>query len=231
MFPYKIIDLTHTITPTIPLWPGSDSFSMKIRFDYDEVGCRAAAYSFVAGTGTHMDAPAHFIKGGRTVDQIPLKDLIAPLCIIDAQNNVGSDADYTLQVSDIIAWEARHGEIPATSVVVMNTGWNNRWPDLKAFLNEDGNGNKHFPGFSLAAAEFLLSRKVVGIGIDTFSLDAGIATTFPVHNLTLSKNIYFLECLANLDQVPASGAFICTMPPKVEHAPEIPVRVVAFVPQ
>lgn len=229
MFPYKIIDLTHTITPTIPLWPGSDPFCMKIRFDYGEVGCRAAAYSFVAGTGTHMDAPAHFIKGGKTVDQIPLKDLIAPLCIINVRHNVHNNPDYTLQVADIIAWEARNGEIPPSGVVIMNSGWADRWPDLTAFLNEDFGGTKHFPGFSVEAAQLLLERKVVGIGIDTFSLDAGIATAFPVHHLMLANGIYFLECLANLDQVPASGAYICSLPPKVENAPEIPVRVVAFV--
>ena len=229
MFPFKIIDLTHTITPDIPLWPGSDSFEMTIRYDYHEVGCRAAAYSFVAGTGTHMDAPAHFIKDGNTIEQIPLNNLITQLCVIDVKKKVAANHDYTLSPEDIIEWENRNGPIPTESVVIMNTGWAQRWSDSTAFLNEDVQGIKHFPGFSASTGQLLLDRKVAGIGIDTFSLDAGVATTFPVHHLMLKQNIYFLECLANLDQLPESGAYICALPLKVKNAPEFPARVVAFV--
>lgn len=231
MFPYTIIDLTHTITPSIPLWPGSDPFSMKIRYDYHEVGCRAAAYSFVAGTGTHMDAPAHFIKGAPTIDALPAHTLIAPLCLIDVSEKARSNQDYTLQPSDLHAWEKQYGQIPASSIVVMRSDWSKRWPDLKAFLNEDQEGKKHFPGFSTQAAQLLLERNVAGIGIDTFSLDAGIATTFPVHHLMLAQGIFFIECLTNLDQLPPHGAFICALPLNIADAPECPARVVALIPR
>lgn len=229
MFPFKLIDLTHTIDSTIPLWPGSDPFCMKIRYDYHEVGCRAAAYSMVAGTGTHMDGPAHFIKGGKTLDQFTLQELLVPVCVINVQHEVNNNHDYALQVADIKKWEVQHGMIPVHSVVVMNTGWAQRWPDLKSFLNEDANGIKHFPGFSVEAAGLLLEKRVNGIGIDTFSLDVGNTKTFPVHNVMLAKGVYFLECLANLDQLPAVGAFIGSFPLKVAHAPEMPARIIGLI--
>lgn len=231
MFPYKLIDLTHTIDSTIPLWPGSDPFCMKIRFDYDEVGCRAAAYSMVAATGTHMDAPAHFIKGGKTLEQFSLQELVASACIINVQHQVNDNPDYTLQPEDVKKWESQHGKIPASSIVIMNTGWGQRWPDLKSFLNEDASGVKHFPGFSVDACHMLLDRKIVGIGIDTFSLDPGNTKDFGVHYLMLGKGLYFLECLANLDQLPAQGAYVGSFPLKVAQAPEMPARVVGLIPR
>lgn len=231
MFPFKLVDLTHTIDPTIPLWPGSDPFCMKIRFDYEQVGCRAAAYSMVAGTGTHMDAPAHFIKGGKTLDQFTLQELVVPVCIINVQHQVNDDYDYTLQRQDIENWEIRHGKITPSSVVIMNTGWAQRWPNLKSFLNEDTQGIKHFPGFSVDACHLLLERKVIGIGIDTFSLDPGNTKDFGVHYVMLEKGVYFLECLTNLDQLPAQGAFIGSFPLKVAQAPEMPSRVIGLIPR
>lgn len=231
MFPFKLIDLTHTIDPTIPLWPGSDPFCMKIRFDYEQVGCRAAAYSMVAGTGTHMDAPAHFIKGGKTLEQFSLQELIVPACVINVQHQVNNNPDYTLQPKDIQKWESQHGKVPDGSVVIMNTGWAQRWPDLKSFLNEDAGGTKHFPGFSMQACHILLERKVNGIGIDTFSLDPGNTKDFGVHYLMLEKGLYFIECLTNLDQLPPAGAFIGSFPLKVAQAPEMPARIIGLVPK
>lgn len=229
MFPFKIVDLTHTIDETIPLWPGSEPFNMSIRFDYHEVGCRAASYSLVAGTGTHMDAPAHFIRDGKTIEQLLPNDLVAPLCVLSVIDAVNKNHDYMLDVDDILGWEKKYGKIPASSVVVMDTGWGHRWPNPINFLNEDSKGIKHFPGFSVEAAQLLLERNVGGIGIDTFSLDAGIATNFSVHKLMLSRGIFFLECLANLDKLPEAGAFICALPLKIKNAPEFPVRAIAFI--
>lgn len=231
MFPFKLVDLTHTIDPAIPLWPGSDPFCMQIRFDYEQVGCRVAAYSMVAGTGTHMDAPAHFIKGGKTLNQFTLHELIVPVCIINVHHQVNDNPDYTLSPSDIESWEQQYGKIPFSSVVIMNTGWAQRWPDLKSFLNEDENGVKHFPGFSVEACQILLERRVVGIGIDTFSLDPGTTKDFGVHYLMLGKGIYFLECLANLNQLPPIGAYIGSFPLKAAYAPEMPARVIGMIPQ
>lgn len=234
MFPFKLVDLSHTIDPTIPLWPGSDPFCMKIRFDYDHgngrSGSRSVAYSMVAGTGTHMDAPAHFIKGGKTLNQFSLQELVVPVCIMSVQHQVNDDSDYTLQPVDIQNWEKQHGKIPAGCVVIMNTGWAQRWPDLQYFLNEDADGIKHFPGFSVEACHILLKRNIVGIGIDTFSLDPGNTKDFGVHYLMLGKGLYFIECLANLDQLPPVGAFIGSFPIKVAQAPEMPARIIGLIP-
>lgn len=230
MFPFKIIDLAHKITPDIPLWPGGQPFSMDIKQDYRESGCRVVGYSLVAGTGTHIDAPAHFVEDGRTIDQLELKELIAPVGVIDIRERVQDNPDYTLYSEDIFSWERHHGPIEKSSVIVICTGWANRWHDPVAYLNADKDGAKHFPGVSAEAAHLLLERGIVGIGIDTFSLDAGLATSFCVHNLMLNRGVYFIENLVNLDKLPAKGAFICALPLYIAKAPEAPARVVAFVP-
>lgn len=230
MFPFKIVDLTHKITRDIPLWPGSEPFSIDIKHDYHQSGCRVVGYSMVAGTGTHMDAPAHFIEHGRTIDQLELKELIAPICAFDIRERVLGNPDYTLQPDDIFSWEQQHGSIEKASVVVVYTGWASRWHNPIAYINADEQGAKHFPGVSQEAAQLLLERGIAGIGIDTFSLDAGIATAFPVHNLMLKHGVYFIENLVNLQKLPARGAFICALPLYIANAPEAPARVVAFVP-
>lgn len=231
MFPYTIIDLSHEINESIPLWPGSPAFKMDVRHDYPDSGCRVVSYSFIAGTGTHMDAPSHFAQGGKSVHQLPLSTLIVPLCLIDVRKHVASNPDYTVQPEDILDWEKKYGTIASSSVVVMHSGWAQRWPNMQQYVNQDAQGIKHFPAFSLTAAQLLVERGVVGIGTDTFSIDPGNTKDFPVHNSLLAKGVYFLENLANLDQVPASGAFICALPLPVANGPEIPVRVVAFIKQ
>ncbi len=165
--------------------------------------------------GTHLDAPAHFADGAWTVDQIPAEHLVRPLVIIDVRGQVKDDPDYEVTVEDIAAWEDAHGMIPSGAVVMAYTGWDERWNSQKSFRNEQADHLTHYPGFSLEAAKFLVkTREVVGLGIDTMSVDIGATESYPVHLFTSRENVYHLENVANLALVPAAGATVVVAPIK-----------------
>lgn len=178
---------------------------------------------------THMDAPSHAL-GSWTIDQIPAERLIAPLVLIDISSMVRSNADYQLGVSDIAHWEASHGQIPAGSVVIARTGWEARWNSGKDYQNADSTGTMHFPGFSLDSAKFLLdARSVVGLGIDTMSIDYGRSQNFEVHQYALRRGAYSLENVANLSTIPQSGGIALAAPLKTAGGSRSPVRILALL--
>ena len=227
-----IIDLTHPLNDHSPNWEGT----AESPFRAEELGnlARDGYYSRVFSTqehyGTHLDAPAHFAAGGWTVEQIPVERLVRPLVVLDLRGNVSDNADYAVSVNDIDAWEQAHGPIPGGSVVMAYTGWDQRWETQASFRNELNDGLTHYPGFSLEAAQFLaLSRGVAGLGIDTMSVDVGATTTYPVHLFTSVRNIYHLENIANLAQVPPRGATVVVAPIKLQGGSGGPARVIALL--
>jgi kynurenine formamidase len=227
-----IIDLTHVLNDRSPNWEGSE----ESPFQSTELGNieRDGYYSRIFTTqehyGTHLDAPAHFAAGAWTVDQIPADRLVGPLAVIDVHQRAASNPDYEVSVDDINTWEEAYGHIPSGSVVIAYTGWDKRWETQKSFRNEQADGLTHYPGFSLAAAMLLAnSRAVVGLGIDTMSVDIGATTTFPVHLFTSQQNIYHLENVANLATVPPAGALIVVAPIKLEKGSGGQVRLLALV--
>ena len=138
--------------------------------------------SFPEHFGTLVDAPAHFVRGLWTVDQIPPERLIAPVVVLDLSAKASTNADYQLSVEDVADWEKTHGAIPQNGVVMLMTGWESRWNSAKEFRNADRKGMMHFPGYSLDAARFLVeARGVMGLGIDTLSVDYGPSSDFSVH--------------------------------------------------
>jgi kynurenine formamidase len=227
-----VIDLTHGLNDRSPNWEGTE----KSPFHSTELGnlARDGYYSRHFSTqehyGTHLDAPAHFAAGMWTVDQIPAERLVRPLVILDVSSAAKNNADYEVSVRDIAAWEAAHGQIPAGAVVMAYTGWDERWNSPKEFRNEQSDHLTHYPGFSLEAAEFLVkTRDVVGLGIDTMSVDIGATTTYPVHYFTSKESVYHLENVANLALVPPSGATVVVAPIKLENGSGGPARVLALV--
>ena len=175
--------------------------------------------------GTHLDAPAHF-GGSWTVDQIPVDRLVRPgVCI----SVTGKPEDYQVTTADLKAFEATHGAIPEGSIVVIATGWDSRWPDPRRYMNER-NGVKHFPGLSTEAAAYLAKeRKVVGIGIDTPSIDYGPSGKFETHNLTMKLNLFHIENAANLGSLPATGFTLVVAPIKLAGGSGGPTRVLALI--
>jgi kynurenine formamidase len=178
-----------------------------------------------------MDAPAHFPPGTETVDQIPARKFFGPAVVIDVRAESAKDPDYRLTAARIMEWEKEHGRITPGAIVMLRTGWASRWPDEARYRNMDAAGVMHFPGYSVESAKLLIARGASGLGIDTLSIDYGASKEFEVHRTTLPANLYHLENLANLDQLPESGAFIIAAPIKLEGGSGGPCRVFALLPR
>ncbi|WP_424946535.1 cyclase family protein [Candidatus Spongiihabitans sp.] len=202
----QAIDLTHAMHDDMVFWPGGVPFKKERLVDYDTGGYQLHKFIMGENTGTHVDAPSHFIKGNRSIDQLAIDQLIVPLVVFDAKRAAAADNDYELTPADIENWEDENGAVPANALFVMNTGWHNRFDQPQRYINMDDAGVMHFPGFSAAAAELLVARNVAGIGIDTLSIDHGSSTTFAAHVVMLAANKYQVENMAALDALPATGA-------------------------
>ncbi|MEP6603283.1 MAG: cyclase family protein [Spartobacteria bacterium] len=236
----KYVDLTHEFSPGIPRWPGFPDETRKTIYWYDKrpdvlgAGFFAEVYTLVGQWGTHVDPPAHFIKGLRTVDQIDLKEMILPLVIIDVHEDTARNADYTLSMERLKKWETDHGQIPAGAFVAMRTDWAKRWPDAAKLENKDAKGVAHYPGWSMPALKFLYEeRKITASGHETTDTDPGIAASkddYALENYILSTDHYQIELLTNLDQVPESGAIAVVSFPKPKGGSGFPARVFAIIP-
>ena len=227
-----IIDLTHPINPKAPTCEVTDrpQFTAKEVASYDREGYFARELCLPEHFSTHMDAPAHLARGRWTVDQIPAERLIGPLVVLDVSSKTSGDADYQVSIEDIARWEQVNGEIAPGAIVMARTGWSTRWQTPSAYRNPDAKGTMHFPGFSAEAARFLVeSRNVVGLGIDTLSLDPGKSKDLPVHKYLGMRSIYGLENVANLGRAPEAGAIAMIAPAKIEGGSGAPVRIMALV--
>ncbi|MBA3913758.1 MAG: cyclase family protein [Acidobacteriales bacterium] len=161
---------------------------------------------------------------------MPPQRLFAPLVVMDLSSHAHDHADYQVSMEDIAAWEKLNGAIPPGAVVMAYTGWCSRWNEPKAYRNADAKGAMHFPGYGEDAAKFLVeARQIVGLGIDTLSIDYGVSPNYPVHRFVLAHGVYQLENVANLNLVPATGAQVVVAPLKVEGGSGAPVRILALV--
>jgi kynurenine formamidase len=223
-------DLTHTITPETPLYPaGYPQPEMQPFKTYEEHGFYANLWTFVEHTGTHMDAPAHFVEGAAYSNTMSLPQFFAPLAVIDISERAASDPDAQLMPDDVLAWEDANGPLPAGAFVAMNSGWASRIDDPAAFINQDADGALHFPGIHPDTAALLIEeRDVVGVGVDTLSLDFGGSTDFGTHFTVLGAGKYGLENLAELASVPAAGALLIVGGPKFTLGSGGPSRVMAL---
>jgi kynurenine formamidase len=237
----KLVDLTHAFEPGIPRWPGFPDEKRETIYWYEKgrgsmgEGFFTEVFTHVGQWGTHVDPPAHFIKGLRTVDQIALKEMILPLVVVDVHEEAAKDADYTLTLERLKKWEAEHGRIPEGAFVAMRTDWSKRWPDVAKMENKDAAGVAHYPGWSKEALQFLYEqRKITASGHETTDTDPGVATSkndYSLETYVLSTNHYQIEMLANLDQVPESGAIVVVSFPKPKNGSGFPARVFAIAPE
>ncbi len=225
----NLTDLTHTLSPDFPVFPGFDPMQIRTLVTVEDDGFYANRWDIGEHTGTHLDAPAHFVAGATTADGIPVAEFVAPLAIVDISEKAADDPDAMVSVDDLTAWEAEHGELPAGAAVMMYSGWEARLSnDPSSFLNQDGPGVPHFPGFSPQAADFLVNeRDIKGIGVDTLSLDIGASQTFDVHLTILGAGKWGLENVANLKTLPPAGATLIVGASKVRDASGGPVRLLA----
>ncbi|MCG8352121.1 MAG: cyclase family protein [Chloroflexales bacterium] len=225
----NVQDLTHVIGLDTPVYPAFSPPVYKTLATIEENGIYANQLTLAEHTGTHMDAPAHFAANGLYIDQIPATSLIAPFAVLDIKAKVARDVDAEVEPDDVLAWERRYGRLPDGAAVFMNSGWGARYATPSAFVNQDSSGVLHFPGFSPETVEFLLAeRNVVGIGVDTLSLDHGPSPDFATHNTWLPTNRWGIENLANLDSAPPSGAFVFVGAPKFAGGSGGPCRIIAL---
>ncbi|KAJ6635474.1 Isatin hydrolase [Pseudolycoriella hygida] len=237
----KYFDLSYPFDKDTIYFPGQRQY--ELLKDYDNVpkeGFTYSAYSFCMGEhgGTHLDAPVHFNANGWTVDQIPLANLVdVPAVVIDVENYVNELEEpqgFAFEVAHVEAYEKSHGIIPLGSVVLVHTGWSKFWPNKVEYLGWDNiTETLNFPGLSENATKMLVEeRQIIGIGLDTSSVDLGSTKTFPVHVFLAQEQIFSLENVANLRTL-IEGANGCSLrlfilPLNIVGGTGAPTRILAY---
>ena len=205
--PKRVVDLTHVLTDGFTVYP---VFAPPKRVPLSTFDGPLRVYvnqwTFAEHSGTHLDVPSHF-GTGRNVDDFSLEELIMPAVVLDISARAASNAETTVGVADLREFEASVGRIPDGSAVLVYSGWDSKIGDRARYLNIGPDGKMHAPGFSVEAADWLLSnRNVRCLGVDTISLDAASSAEYPVHRMWMPEDKLGLEVLANLKALPPIGA-------------------------
>ena len=228
------IDLTHSFGPDTPHWKGLSAEQVTTPYTVDKDGFLIQVFCHAGQWGTHIDAPAHFHKGLKTVDQIDPKDMLMPLVVLDIHEQAAKNPDYVVTLADVRAWEQRHGRIPEHAFVALRTDWSLRWPDQDRMQNVDGAGVAHYPGWSKPVLQLLYEqRHITASGHETTDTDPGLATSkddYSLESYILGLNHYQIELLTNLDKVPEFGALVVASFPKPKKGSGFPARVFAILP-
>ncbi len=231
----KIIDLTYPFNQETIYWPTERGFHLeKFFYGITPEGYFYSAYHFCAPEhgGTHIDAPRHFSKLGRTVDKIPMTQLMGNAVVIHVEKQVENHPDYAISLADIQAFEKQYRPLNTQDIVLFYTGWGKYWHDKKQYLGTDKFGdvkNLHFPGLSPEAARYLVTKRVKAVGLDTPSLDPGISSDFQAHQIILRANLFGIENVAYLDKLPAIGTKLIVAPMKIENGSGAPTRIYALL--
>lgn len=233
------VDLTHEFSDETLYWPTSESFHIDTVFaGYTEHGFYYEAHHFCTAEhgGTHLDAPIHFAEGKMSVHEINPDRLIGDAVVIDVSDQVDEYRDYQILIEDMEAWEREYGTIPDHSILLFNTGFSDYWPDAELYLGTDSRGEGaleelSFPGIHPETARWIVDhRQVKAVGLDTPSLDYGQSVLFETHQILFEENIPGLENVANLNRLPAVGAFVVALPMKIRDGSGAPLRIVALIP-
>lgn len=224
----SIEDMTHTLHPDFPTYFGEQQFSMEQKFNFAEHSFNLFEYRVNEHTGTHIDAPLHFSADGTSVDELPIANLFAPLCVIDIAARAAEDSDAQVTPDDIKAWISKNGDIPAHACVAMHSGWGAK-TDTDAYRGFDGTA-QHYPGFHVEAAKMLMEEtQAASLAVDTLSLDHGPSADFATHYAWLPSGRFGIENIANLDKVPTAGATLVIGAPKHKGGTGGPARIFAMV--
>ncbi|MBA2344713.1 MAG: cyclase family protein [Rubrobacter sp.] len=239
----EVVDLTQPLNENTPVIQLPEQFEQTPPFKahgisaYDDRGPAWAWRWLELGehTGTHLDAPVHWIsgRGGLDVSQIPPHHLVAPAVVIDRSAETAEDPDCLLTVDDIRAFENEHGPLPEGGWLLLRTGWDARAGDTEAFLNA-ASGQPRSPGFDAECARWLAEESpLIGVGVETVSIDAGAAggfdPPFPVHYFLLGAGKFGVTQLANLGSLPPTGSLLIVAPLKLTGGTGSPIRALALV--
>jgi kynurenine formamidase len=235
----KLVDLSHTYSHETVYWVTAKEFKLDTVFNgHTDKGFYYSANNFSTAEhgGTHIDAPIHFAEKGQTVDEIPLNKLIGQAIKIDISSRALNNPDYLINIDDLIEWETKEKtKIPKGSIVLLQTGFSQYYPDKIKYMGTDERGELavkelHFPGLSAEAAKWLVEqRSINAIGIDTPSIDYGQSEYFESHVILLSQNIPVFENLTNLHKLPNYGFEIIALPMKIKGGTGAPLRIVAII--
>jgi kynurenine formamidase len=233
------IDLTYDFSDETIYWPTAEGFKLTTIFKGPtEKGFFYFSNNYMASEhgGTHIDAPNHFAYERKTVDQIPLSQLTGEAIVIDVSEKALKNPDYLVSVEDFVSWEEKHGKIKDGSIILLRTGFGDYWPDKEKYLGTSEKGadavaKLHFPGLGPEAAKWLVeNRQINAIGLDTASIDFGQSQYFRAHQILFEQNIPAFENVANLDKLPATGAYVIALPMKIKDGSGAPLRIVAILP-
>ena len=213
----KVIDLTLTVSNKIPTFPGSPQPNFIPWENVKEDGYNLELLFLSSHTGTHMDAPHHFLEKGEKIHEISLKKLVSSAVLIKSRKK----SNESITKTDIQKFEKKHGKITGFSTVIFCTGWQRN-------LQKDYYFTKN-PGLSVSAAKYLASKKISLVGIDSPSIDLGTDSKFSVHQIFAKKGMLIVENLANLEKIKSSKFHLVVLPLKLKNATGSPVRAIAFV--
>lgn len=231
------VDLTWDYSAETLYWPTSSGFELEPLpppVNDNFAWYADNRFSSTENGGTHMDAPLHFGEGKRSVDQVPVEQLIGPGVVIDVSSRALADRDYQVTVSDLCEWEINFGRMPHGAIVLLRTGYGQFWPDPQRYLGTSKKGTEgvaelHFPGLHPTAAQWLANREVGAVGIDTASIDYGQSRFFDSHRVLASRNIPTFENVAHLERLPQEGTWVVALPMKIKGGSGGPLRIVALV--
>jgi len=228
----QLVDLTHAFGPDTPVWSGfgqakfSPAADPKTQRPYTikEDGFRATFYEMVGQYGTHVDPPAHFDENGITIDQIPLKQMILPLIVLDDTRYLAKDENHAFSVADLHAWEKEHGRIPKGAFVALRTDMYKDWNQ-----NPERFKREKFPAWAFETIKYLYEQRgAVATGHE--SMDTDTTDKMESETYILQHGHYQIEVMANLDKVPPRGALIVVTWPKVKKGLGFPARAFAILP-
>ncbi|PIE75200.1 MAG: cyclase [Deltaproteobacteria bacterium] len=230
---WEIIDLTQTLTQKIPIWPGDPEFKVTPWATYEKDQYFINNIYIGEHSGTHWGTPNTFIKDARSAEMFTVKELVMPAVVIDIRNLVKEDSNYRLSIADVKNWEEKNNrKVPSGSMVILFTGWQNKWNNPKDFLGIDNKKILHWPGFGGDTVKFLIeNRKIAGLGTDTHGADPGNDEEFGASFAMYEADGIILECLAGLDKLPPYGSIIIVGGLPVEGGSGSPARIIAFVPK
>jgi kynurenine formamidase len=233
------VDLTHDFAEDAVSFPRGQAFEHTPGFVGETRGgffMSTYNYSSSEHVGTHLDAPVHFHKGGKSIEEIPIEQLMGEVIVINVKDAVAADRNYLVSVEDLLDWEKANGPIPDDCIVMFNTGLANVWPDKIKYIGTDKRGNEGVaemknPGIHKDAATFLTEqRKIKAIGIDSISFDNSRQADRMAHRIFFEHDIPGIENVANLDLLPAKGAYLIGLPMKIRGGSAAPIRIIAFIP-
>ena len=233
----KWVELSHLMDNSSPYWSGIPAGSASLGdvvFDWGNpmLECQIQTFKFPGQFGTHIDFPAHFVKGAAYAESFGVKDAVFPLCVVDISEKVKSDPTYCVSAQDLMDYEAANGPIPDGAFVALRTDWYKNWPDMAAMSGTAADGSENFPGWSLEAMRYIYeTRNAAANGHETLDTDGSAECArngdLACERYVLAHGKLQIELLCNLDQLPPAGAVLIASWPNFKGANGLPCRVFA----